>query len=86
VIQKVHLRVAHMRKNGTVFWYLDKKYLGSTRDVHVMAVSLDRGMHSLEVVDERGYSEQVEFRADLGLVKPFSVLSASGRETGRPAR
>jgi penicillin-binding protein 1C len=61
VFQKVTLRVAHSRREQTLFWYLDNQYLGLSRERHVKAVTLKRGEHCLEVMDERGNTERVRF-------------------------
>jgi penicillin-binding protein 1C len=55
VAEAVH-RDAHAR----VFWHLDADYLGSTEDLHVMAIAPPPGEHVLTLVDENG--EMVERR------------------------
>lgn len=48
------LKVAHSKKNSTLFWYIDKTYIGQTTDIHDIAIKPEIGEHSLVVVDEFG--------------------------------
>jgi penicillin-binding protein 1C len=48
------LKIAHSKTDNTVFWYLDETYLGSTKDIHEMAVKPNQGKHTITVVDEFG--------------------------------
>ena len=48
------LKIAHSKPELTVFWYLDDTYLGSTKDIHEMALIPSFGKHVLTVVDELG--------------------------------
>ncbi len=48
------LKVAHSKPEATIFWYLDKTYLGSTRDLHDIAIIPKVGKHLITIVDEFG--------------------------------
>ncbi len=57
----VSLSLVHTRPERELFWHLDGAYLGSTRDLHRMAISPTTGYHVVTVVDETGQSLSVEF-------------------------
>ncbi|MDE3001441.1 MAG: penicillin-binding protein 1C [Gemmatimonadota bacterium] len=63
--QKVAMRVAHRDKKRVLYWYLDDRYLGSSRGRHVKAAELARGWHTLNVVDESGNRDRKRFFVDL---------------------
>ncbi|WP_299394505.1 penicillin-binding protein 1C [uncultured Gelidibacter sp.] len=48
------LKVAHSKPETLIFWYLDERYLGSTKDIHEFAMKPQRGKHIVTVVDEFG--------------------------------
>lgn len=48
------LRVAHSKPELELFWYVDTKYVGSTKDIHDMAISPQPGEHIITVVDALG--------------------------------
>ncbi|MBN2424234.1 MAG: penicillin-binding protein 1C [Calditrichaceae bacterium] len=64
VLQKVACRAAHQQKNQIVYWYLDTHFQGSSREKHVKGITLNKGWHDLEVVDESGNRDQIRFYAD----------------------
>ncbi len=45
---------AHRNPRTTVFWHLDNRYLGKTRDIHQMEIAPEPGRHTLTLVDENG--------------------------------
>jgi len=47
-------KIAHSKPEMTVYWYLDKTYLGSTKDLHEMAFLPNYGTHTITAVDELG--------------------------------
>ena len=53
-VQPVILKVAHSNSEAEVFWYLDDKYLGSTKTFHEMQVIASTGTYIITVVDEFG--------------------------------
>ncbi|MFI1744615.1 penicillin-binding protein 1C [Thalassobellus sediminis] len=48
------LKIAHSRPESTVFWYVDETFLGSTKDIHELAIIPKTGKHLITVVDEFG--------------------------------
>ena len=48
------LKVAHSKPELELHWYLDNQYLGSTKDIHDMAVLPSEGDHIITVVDALG--------------------------------
>lgn len=59
--EQVMFRVAHRDKNRKIYWYLDKHYLGETQGKNRKPVDLASGWHTLEVIDEIGYSAKSRF-------------------------
>ena len=48
------LKIAHSKSETTIFWYLDEKYVGTTKGIHDMAIIPTEGNHIITVVDELG--------------------------------
>ena len=48
------LKLAHSKPQTKVYWYLDDNYLGSTTDLHDMAILPKVGEHYITVVDDLG--------------------------------
>ncbi|WP_248724439.1 penicillin-binding protein 1C [Seonamhaeicola sp. ML3] len=48
------LKMAHSKPESTLFWYLNNIFIGSTKDIHEIAVLPKQGKHTLTVVDEFG--------------------------------
>ena len=48
------LKIAHSKPQNTVYWYIDETYIGSTKEIHEMAVKPNQGKHIITVVDELG--------------------------------
>ncbi len=61
---KAVIELAHRNRNTKVFWYLNGKYIGTTREFHQMGISPPAGKHQLIVEDENG--ERIEL--------PFEVV------------
>ena len=59
--QQVTLRVAHRQPASTIFWYIDNRYLGETKENHVKALTIPAGWHTLEVVDRMGNRDRRRF-------------------------
>ena len=64
-IQKLTVRVAHSQKSSLVYWYLDNRFIGSSRETHVKSLEIHKGWHSLEVVDEQGHRDNRRFNINL---------------------
>lgn len=59
--QKITLHAAHRERHHTLYWYLDDRFSGTTREKHVMPVSLPAGWHHLVVLDETGNGDRKRF-------------------------
>ena len=46
--------VAHHNENATIYWHLDEKYLGLTKQPHQLSVQPTEGKHVLTLVDNEG--------------------------------
>jgi len=62
--QRLVMRVAHRSPEPNLSWYLDDRFIGSTRSRHTRAASVDRGWHTLEVVDATGHRDRSRFYVD----------------------
>jgi penicillin-binding protein 1C len=51
---RVVFDVAHRKAGVTIYWFLDGVFMGTTKDVHQMALAPEKGSHHLEIVDENG--------------------------------
>lgn len=59
--QKLVFELTHNQSDTEVFWHLDEKYLGSTKDLHQMELRPSQGKHLLTLIDERGNMLQKVF-------------------------
>ncbi|GAA4235398.1 penicillin-binding protein 1C [Postechiella marina] len=48
------LKIAHSKPESTVHWYVNKTFVGSTKNIHELAISPKKGKHIITVVDEFG--------------------------------
>ena len=48
------LKVAHSKTESTIFWYLDKTFIGVTKNIHDLAIMPKTGEHLITVIDEFG--------------------------------
>ncbi len=48
------LKMAHSKPESTLFWYMDNTFIGSTKDIHELAVLPKHGKHIITAVDEFG--------------------------------
>ncbi|MFD0834917.1 penicillin-binding protein 1C [Mariniflexile aquimaris] len=48
------LKIAHSKPDITLFWYLNEMFLGTTKDIHELAIIPKEGKHIITVVDEFG--------------------------------
>jgi penicillin-binding protein 1C len=55
------LQIAHSKPETTVFWYVDDNYMGSTKDIHELAIIPKQGKHLITVVDEFGNEAKRHF-------------------------
>jgi penicillin-binding protein 1C len=52
--QPLLLKATHRSGEATLYWHIDNVYMGSTKHIHDINVSLDHGQHLLTLVDEDG--------------------------------
>ncbi len=48
------LKIAHSKPETTLFWYVDAEFVGTTKDIHDMAILPKVGKHVITVVDTFG--------------------------------
>jgi penicillin-binding protein 1C len=60
---KAVFEAAHRNPDETIYWHLDKEFIGSTRKFHQMAVNPSVGEHLITLVDEKG--ETLEHRFEV---------------------
>ena len=48
------LKVAHSKPELEIHWYIDSNYIGSTKDIHDLAVLPEPGKHIITIADELG--------------------------------
>ncbi|WCO01863.1 penicillin-binding protein 1C [Psychroserpens ponticola] len=48
------LKIAHSKPESSVYWYIDERYVGTTKDIHELAIVPKAGEHLITVVDEFG--------------------------------
>ena len=48
------LKMAHSKPQTTLFWYVDAQFIGTTKDIHDMAILPQVGKHIITVVDAFG--------------------------------
>ncbi|MDX9773893.1 MAG: penicillin-binding protein 1C [Bacteroidales bacterium] len=53
--------IAHRRRNATVYWHLDNRYIGMTRFVHQTEVQVGEGEHLITAVDDEGMTISRKF-------------------------
>ncbi|MGZ3872156.1 MAG: penicillin-binding protein 1C [Mucilaginibacter sp.] len=58
---RVIFNTAHRQAGIRIFWHLDDKYVGETRDFHQIALNPLPGKHQLTLVDENGNSVHIAF-------------------------
>jgi len=58
---KAVFRAAHRNGGARIYWHLDDRFLGETKNPHQVAVSAPGGLHRLTLVDENGESLTVRF-------------------------
>ena len=48
------LKIAHSKPETTLFWYVDAAFVGTTKDIHDLAILPKIGKHAITVVDTFG--------------------------------
>ncbi|MGM0501791.1 MAG: penicillin-binding protein 1C [Bacillota bacterium] len=59
--QQLRFKIAHTGEQSKLFWYLDQKYLGCTKNKHQKSLLPTNGAHQLHVVDQEGYHREIKF-------------------------
>jgi penicillin-binding protein 1C len=59
---QVVFEAVHRRPESVLYWHLDERYLGATRQFHQLAVSPGPGEHLLVLIDEDGHRLERRFR------------------------
>ncbi len=54
-------KLAHRDPEAIVYWHLDKRFIGSTVQLHHMAISPEKGMHHLTLIDQKGETLNIRF-------------------------
>ena len=54
-------KAAHVRRDETIYWYVDDEYIGETRSDHQIACSAAAGRHTLTLTDSQGNQRRISF-------------------------
>lgn len=63
---RVVFEVASKRRVGNIFWHLDDEYIGTTFEIHQLALNPPVGKHTITAVDEEGESISRRFEVVVG--------------------
>ena len=58
---KTVFKAAHSKYNSEIYWHLDANFIGKTKTNHQLAISPDKGFHSLVLVDNDGNRIEINF-------------------------
>ncbi|GIV41897.1 MAG: penicillin-binding protein 1C [Vicingaceae bacterium] len=61
--QKIIFKAAHLLENSELFWFIDNVFIGKTKNHHELSMELEKGMHTLTLVDNYGNSLQKRINA-----------------------
>lgn len=54
-------KLAHRDPSAVVYWHLDKLFIGSTSQIHQMAISPAKGFHHITLIDNKGETLRIRF-------------------------
>lgn len=54
--------VAHRDKNRTLYWHLDKRYMGKTKEYNKLKLTPSPGDHIITVIDDKGNEIKMKFK------------------------
>lgn len=54
-------KAAHAKVDATIYWHLDKEFIGSTTEHHQISCLASKGNHILTLVDDSGSRRVIEF-------------------------
>lgn len=58
--------VAHRDPATTIYWHIDGRYIGMTKNIHQMGITAPAGFHDLVLVDENGEMLKIRFQVISG--------------------
>ena len=53
-IQPLVLKATHEDPNASIHWHLDGGYVGTTKRIHTLTITLEKGSHLLVLLDDQG--------------------------------
>ncbi len=53
---KVIFQAAHRKPSTIIYWHINNHYIGSTKSIHEIGLTIEEGKHTLTLVDELGNS------------------------------
>ena len=71
-VQSVVCQATHTNPDATIYWHIDDEFIGSTKNIHNMAVKPSQGRHTITVVDDAGNAKVIVINCKL------STLSEPG--------
>ncbi len=74
-VQSVVCQATHIKPDVTLYWHLDDEYLGSTQNIHNMAIKPSKGRHLITVVDDNGNAKTISISC-----MPSNSSKPGGRE------
>ncbi len=57
--ESIVFKAAHSRKDASLYWYMNNRYIGETCDNHEIAFAPEEGRYKLTLTDERGLSKTI---------------------------
>lgn len=59
--QSMVFEIAYIKPEKPLFWYLNGKYVGTTQNIHKLAIQPEPGLHRMLVSDTEGNRLQKSF-------------------------
>jgi penicillin-binding protein 1C len=56
------LEATHREANATLYWHLNKEYIGSTTSLHQIEINPEAGSYTLTIMDEKGEGVTCKFK------------------------
>jgi len=53
--------IAHRRRNAVIYWHLDNRYIGMTKQIHQTELQVGEGEHVITAVDDEGMTISRKF-------------------------
>jgi len=48
--------IAHRRRNAVIYWHLNNRYIGLTRQIHQIELLTGEGEHIITAIDNEGFT------------------------------